>query len=188
MAIGLLFDELNVLRTDLTEAYNTYGSLKKIPVKDDLWDIILDYLMLAYMMGVEDVDEVFGTNYAEKVRPEDIERVVFEKVAGKDFRQRVNEYVENDGTVEDIMRIAETDTTRIYNEGGLETAEKAGAKYKTWNTMGDERVRASHDYIERVRVGIDDRFYTFDGDSALSPGGFTMPENNINCRCWLTFS
>ena len=188
MAIGLLFDELNVLRTDLTEAYNTYGSLKKIPVKDDLWDIILDYLMLAYMMGVEDVDEVFGTNYAEKVQPEDIERVVFEKVAGKDFRQRVNEYVENDGTVEDIMRIAETDTTRIYNEGGLETAEKAGATQKTWNTMMDDRVRDTHFPLQSIKAPIDGYFYTWDNDKVKAPGGFTMPENNINCRCWLTFS
>lgn len=186
MAIGLLFDELNLLRTDLTEAYNTYGSLKKIPTEHGLGDILLDYLIYAYVMGVEDVDDTFGT--MTEIEPEDVERVVYRKIADKDFRQRVDEYVEEDGTVEDIMRIAETDTTRIYNEAGLETAERVGAKYKTWNTMMDDRVRDSHQYIERVKVGVNDRFYTFDGDSALSPGGFTLPENNCGCRCWLTFS
>ena len=186
MAIGLLFDELNLLRTDLTEAYNTYGSLKKIPTEHGLGDILLDYLIYAYVMGVEDVDDTFGT--MTEIEPEDVERVVYRKIADKDFRQRVDEYVEEDGTVEDIMRIAETDTTRIYNEAGLETAGRVGAKYKTWNTMMDDRVRDSHQYIERVKVGVNDRFYTFDGDSALSPGGFTLPENNCGCRCWLTFS
>lgn len=184
MAIELLFDQLNTLKADLTEAYNTYGSLKNIPVK--LGDIILDYLIYAYVIGVEDVDETFGT--ATEIQPEDVERVVYEKVAEKDFRQRVDEYVEQGGTVEDILRVAETDTTRIYNEAGLDTAGRVGAKFKTWNAVGDERTRATHEYIQKVRVGIDDRFYTFDGDSALRPGGFTLPENNINCRCWLTFS
>ena len=185
MAIELLFDQLNTLKADLTEAYNTYGSLKAIPVKN-MGDIILDYLIYAYVMGVEDVDEQFGT--ATEIEPEDVERVVYEKIADKDFRQRVDEYVNSGGTVEDILRIAETDTTRIYNEAGLDTAGKVGAQYKTWNTMMDDRVRDTHSYIERVRVGINDRFYTFDGDSALSPGGFTLPENNCGCRCWLTFS
>ena len=54
----LLFDNLNILRTDLTEAYNTYGSLKNIPVK--LGDIIEDYLVYAYAMGVNDVNEILG--------------------------------------------------------------------------------------------------------------------------------
>ena len=180
----LLFDNLNILRTDLTEAYNTYGSLKNIPVK--LGDIIEDYLVYAYAMGVDDVNETFGTSV--EVNIDQLEISVFKKVADKDFRQRVDEYVENGGTVEDIMRIAETDTTRIYNEGGLDTAEKAGAKYKQWNTMADDRVRETHFYEEGVRVPLNARFYTYDGDSAMAPGGFTLPENNVNCRCWLTFS
>lgn len=180
----LLFDNLNILRADLTEAVNTYGSLKKIPVK--LVDIILDYLVYAYVTGVEDVDATFGTN--TEIKTEDVYKVVFEKVADKDFQQRVEEYVENDGSVEDIMRIAETDTTRIYNEAGLDTAEKVGAQYKTWHTMLDDRVRDTHDYIEGVTVPLNARFYTFDGDSAMVPGGFTMPENSINCRCYLTYS
>ncbi len=180
----LLFDNLNVLKTDLTEAYNTYGSLKNIPVKLD--DIVLDYLIYAYVMGVEDVNETFGTNV--EVQTDRLEMSVYKKIADKDFRQRVEEYVESGGTVEDIMRIAETDTTRIYNEAGLETAQKVGATRKTWHTMLDDRVRETHDYIEGMTIPLDARFYTFDGDSALFPGGFTLPENSINCRCYLTYS
>lgn len=180
----LLFDNLNILRRDLTEAVNTYGSLKKIPVK--LGDIIEDYLVYAYAMGVDDVNESFGTSV--EVNIDKLEISLFKKIADKDFRQRVDEYVEEDGTVEDIMRIAETDTTRIYNEGGFDTAEEVGAQYKTWHTMLDDRVRETHDYIEGVTVPLNARFYTFDGDSAMVPGGFTLPENSINCRCYLTYS
>jgi hypothetical protein len=52
--------------------------------------------------------------------------------------------------------------------------------------MLDDRVRETHDYLEGVRVGIDDLFYTFDGDAAYAPGGFGDPSNNVNCRCYLT--
>lgn len=180
----LLFDNLNVLKTDLTEAYNTYGSLKNIPAKLD--DIVLDYLIYAYVMGVEDVNETFGTNV--EVQTDKLEWSVYKKIADKDFRQRVQEYVDNGGTVEDIMRIAETDTTRIYNEGGIDTAIEAGAQYKTWNTMMDDRVRDTHFPLQSIKAPIDGYFYTWDNDKAKAPGGFTLPENNVNCRCWLTFS
>ena len=182
----LLFDNLNLLRTDLTEAVDTYGSLKNIPLRDGLGDIILDYLVYAYVMGVEDVNEQFETDF--EVQPDRLEEVVNLKIADKDYRQRVEEYVNNGGTVDDIMRIVETDTTRIYNTGGLDTAVKAGAKYKRWNTMQDDRVRDTHDYLLGTRMPIDADFYTYDGDHASGPGGFQLAENNVNCRCWLTFT
>lgn len=180
----LLFDNLNVLKTDLTEAYNTYGSLKKIPVKLD--NVVLEYLIDAYVAGVEDINEYFGM----EIEPtfESLKASLFKKVAGKDFRQRVEEYVVDGGTVEDIMRVVETDTTRIYNEASLDAAKKAGAQYKTWNTMADDRVRDTHWPLESITIPIDAWFYSWDGDKAQAPGGFANPENVINCRCWLTFS
>jgi hypothetical protein len=49
--------------------------------------------------------------------------------------------------------------------------------------MQDDRVRDTHDYLEGMVVPFSSRFYTYDGDSADYPGGFTLPENNIGCRC-----
>ena len=73
-----------------------------------------------------------------------------------------------------------------YSEALLETADKSGKKFlKKWQTMEDDRVRDTHDYLQGVVVDRDERFYTFDGDSARYPGDFGLPENNVNCRCYV---
>ena len=55
---------------------------------------------------------------------------------------------------------------------------------KQWVTAGDERVRDPHAWLDGVIVPIDEKFYV-DGDSAMAPGGFALPELNVNCRCEL---
>lgn len=112
---------------------------------------------------------------------------IFRKFDGKDFTDRVREYAEL-GQASEILRVVETDGNRVYNTGGVEGAKSVGAESKTWRTMLDDRVRESHDYLEGTTVGIDEKFYTYDGDSARYPGDFELPENSINCRCWLEFS
>lgn len=93
--------------------------------------------------------------------------------------------------VYDLSRLAETEAHRVLNEAildsALDYAEKNPEKtvMKTWATMLDDRVRETHDYLEGVTVPADARFYTFDGDSAMAPGGFGKAENNCNCRCVL---
>lgn len=89
--------------------------------------------------------------------------------------------------LDSIIRIAETETHRDSNEAALETAINGGATTKTWLTMADDRVRDTHIYLENVTVGIDEDFYTYDGDHAPAPGLFSLPENNINCRCELMY-
>ena len=89
---------------------------------------------------------------------------------------------------EAILRVIETESHRMYGSGSRNRAVSAGAKYKEWNTMADDKVRDSHSYIWGEKIGIDDYFFTYDGDSALMPGGFELPENNVNCRCWLSYS
>ena len=54
--------------------------------------------------------------------------------------------------------------------------------------MMDERVRDTHYPLEGVTIDMDDDFYTFDGDFASEPGAFMLPENNINCRCYLQYT
>ena len=120
---------------------------------------------------------------------------IYKKVAGKDFMQRIDEYVES-GTVEDFMRVAETDSHRVYNDASVTTANEAvksgkvdGSNlFKTWNTMLDDRVRDTHQYLEGVTIPFDAEFYTYDGDHAFEPGGFEKAENVVGCRCYLTYS
>ena len=53
--------------------------------------------------------------------------------------------------------------------------------------MLDDRVRDTHDYLEGVEVGLDDEFYTYLGNKAMFPGQFGVAEEDVNCRCWVTF-
>ena len=85
--------------------------------------------------------------------------------------------------------VAETETHRAINDGELDAGHEYERThpnvtlYKRWRTMMDDRVRDPHDFLEGAIVPLNARFYTFDGDSALIPGGFMLPENNVNCRC-----
>ena len=59
---------------------------------------------------------------------------------------------------------------------------------KTWGTMLDDRVRDTHEYLEGVTIPIEAEFYSFRGGSTLYPGQWGIPEEDCNCRCYLTFS
>lgn len=85
------------------------------------------------------------------------------------------------------MRVAETDSTRIYNTGVVDGGKASGVKgvKKQWVTMDDDRVRSTHEYLQGMVVPLEDDFYTYDGDHAPAPGLFSDPSNVVNCRCTL---
>lgn len=185
-----IFDELEILRERLNADF-ALGTEERKQLRDDRIDEILDMLIMAYVFGTEDADEELTVT--ETVVTEEMYEAVWKVIADKNWEQRVREYFDDpNGTVDDIMRVVETDTNRIYNDAvlnvGNKVAESGTPVSKTWNTMLDDRVRDTHEYIESVTVPIDRRFYTFDGDSAMAPGGFTDPQNNINCRCSITLN
>lgn len=184
MASILPIDELNAFESQVAERVGK----EKVVYKDDLEDILdlmLDLFLLAYAQG----NEITAANLSSEWQPtlEDVMKVVDEKVAGKTWRERTEEYFANGGTGADIVRIADTEMHRIANTAALETAKRSGATSKTWVTMLDDRVREQHEWLEGVTVGIDEDFYTDDGDHASAPGLFTMAQNNVNCRCELLF-
>jgi hypothetical protein len=187
MASILPFDELNRFDTEIRERFGK-EKLQKRDKQDeeDIIDELLDLFLLAYAMGNSVTNENLSSSYAPSV--DDVMKVVDAKVAGKTWRERVEDYFANGGTGEDLARIADTETHRIANTAALDTAKYAGAKSKTWVTMMDDRVRDTHDYLEGETVGIDEDFYTYDGDHASAPGLFELAENNVNCRCELLFS
>ena len=172
---------------------------KKVQAVNVVWDL-LEYL---YMLGFTSAKEEVG-QIAEDAKPflpddyddakekltDEQQKVadmsIFRKFDNKDFTDRVREYAEL-GNANEILRVVETDGNRVYNTGGVEGAKSVGATSKTWRTMMDDRVRDTHDYLEGVTVGIDEKFFTYDGDSARYPGDFEAPQNSIGCRCWLEF-
>ena len=180
----LPFDELNALVVRFQQRFPD-----KVLTKEDEEDIIdemLDLFLLAYAMGNTVTND--NLNFGWNPTANDVNAVVNKKVAGKTWRERAEEYFSNGGTVDDLIRIAETETHRDANEAALATAKKAGAKFKTWSTVLDDKVRSTHEYLEGMTVGINEEFYTYDGDHAFAPGMFDLAENNVNCRCELLFS
>lgn len=184
MASILPMDELNRLDSEIRERFGK-NTLQKRD-EEDIIDELLDLFLLAYAMGNSVTNENLSSNYQPSV--DEVMSVVDAKVAGETWRERVEDYFANGGTGEDLARIADTEMHRIANTAALDTAKKAGATSKTWVTMLDDRVRETHDYLEGMTVGIDEDFYTYDGDHASAPGLFTLAQNNVRCRCELLFS
>ena len=186
MASILPFDELNRFNKDIRSRFGDARLEDRREEEEDIIDELLDLFLLAYAMGNSVTNDNLSSDYAPSV--DEVMKVVDAKVAGKTWRERAEDYFSNGGTGADIARIADTEMHRIANTAALDTAKYAGAKYKTWATMLDDKVRDTHDYLEGETVDIDEDFYTYDGDHASAPGLFELAENNVNCRCELLFS
>lgn len=180
----LPFDEINRLKESWRLEFGD-GPLPK-DREDDIIDELLDLFLLAYATGNRVTNQNLSYDYEPNLN--EVMETVNAEVAGESWRERVRHWFDIGGSAEDIIRIAETETHRIANDSAIRAAKRAGATEKTWVTMMDDRVRETHDYLEGVTVGIDDEFITFDGDRAQAPGLFSLPENNISCRCELIFS
>ena len=180
----LPFDEINLLEYTLP-AYFQDGKIKS-DLLDDLLDALEDLFLLSYALGTQDANRQMKSEIRPSV--EEVMDTIDAKVAGKTWRERVKEYAENGGTPADIARIIETEAHRDSNEAAFRTAEKAGATTKTWHTMMDDVVRETHVYLEGVTAPIDGEFYSFRGGSTKYPGQWGIAEEDVNCRCWLTFS
>ena len=180
----LPIDEINALEDKLKPHFNDEGKIKSKQDAEDIIDELLDLLLLSYANGANATNSELGT--AEMPPVDAVDAAVYAPIAGETWRDRVMGYYETGGSLYDIRRIAETDATRIYNQGAVDAVVANNATTTTakrWRTMQDDRVRDTHDYLEGMVIPFNERFYTYDGDSAEYPGGFALPENNINCRC-----
>ena len=181
----LPIDEINALEDKLKPHFEDdgKGKIKSRQDAEDIIDELLDLFLLSYANGATATNTELGTAVMPPV--DAVDAAVYRPVAGETWRDRVMGYYESGGTLYDIRRIAETDATRIYNQGAVDAVVANGATgvSKRWRTMNDDRVRDTHDYLEGMVVPFDERFYTYDNDSAMFPGDFEFPENNIGCRC-----
>lgn len=185
----LIFDELNRLQTELLKksgnGFFSADEEEAEEIAEDIIDELLDLYLLCYAEGTKVSNVMLG----EDIEPDTdlMTETIDQKFDGKDFTDRVREYV-SAGTVEDIMKVARSDSQRLFGTASYDAAVRGGAGTKTWRTENDNLVRDTHDYINGVTMGMEERFYTFDGDSARYPGDFTSAANNANCRCWLDYS
>lgn len=180
------FDELNILTS--TSYYSASGkdmASKVTQIADD----VLSLLIRAYQQGIKATADML--TYDLTVDIDYMEEAIYEVIDGKTFEDRIADHVKA-GDLSGLQTLVESEYHRVFN-----TAEEDGANEfqltkglavsKKWVTVRDELVRDTHKYLEGMRVALDEEFYTFDGDHASRPGEFTKAENNVNCRCVLTF-
>ena len=144
-------------------------------------------LILAYREGFRDAN---GQLAGQETPPDPcMEAAFYAGCARKNFEDRAREHLAS-GDAGRLQSLAESEWHRVYHAGMLDAARAFQRRtgrgvLKTWLTMLDDRVRDTHDYLEGISVPLEAEFYTFDGDPTPAPGGFTLPGNNVNCRCSL---
>lgn len=182
------FDEIRSLAS---ASYAYYvSSPSPLAAKRKVEDDFLEFLIEAYLFGNVQTEEQLGSEHQEPSLG-DIEAVVYEKIEGETFKDRVDKHLDarDEGM---LCNLAESEYHRVFNHA-MENAAKrimewTGLGYKTWHTMEDDRVRDTHTYLDGVKISVKRSFSTYDGDYAMRPGAFRKAENNVNCRCWLTYS
>jgi hypothetical protein len=186
------YDELNTFRQMVAEYKTEPMALSdRERLRDDIEDYIEFLLVEAYTYGNVQAMQDLGlldNDPADLINPDVMEQTINERIADKTYKDRIREYLDDESsTVEDFQRVAETDATRVYNAGVVDGGKASGVQgvMKQWQTMLDDRVRDSHEYLQSRTVPLNEDFYTYDGDHARAPGLFSLPENNINCRCTL---
>jgi len=175
------WDELEIIRKD---AEILFGGVKKPEKKkvEEFCDYLEFVLCLVYAYGWHDAEEIVGVvPFKDGIDTETVNA----DIAGETFRERITE----DKSYEEVLRIIDTESHRDYNTAVYTAAKTSGVPVKKmWNTMLDDKVRETHQYLEGIEVGLDDLFYSESGASALFPGGFGDPEEDCNCRCFVTLT
>lgn len=170
-------DELNVIKGRLNAKEHSTP-------QTDIIDEMLGFLLLAYADGKQGVENDFRKETTQNV--DAVRESVYRVIDGKTWEERLNEHLQN-GDVAAVERLAITESHRIYNEAAYDTAKKLGATKKVWNGVMDDKTRDSHFYLDGTVKGIDEPFQTIYGNEGQYPGQFGVPEEDVNCRCSLTF-
>lgn len=187
MASLLPFDEINAL---IREDYTSVGNLDVNEQTQRITEEMLDILIFAYTVGISEVRKALGVDVEDEI--DEMYEIIWANIGGETFEDRVRAHVEA-GDAGRLAVLAESEAHRVCETAGYRGAKRASAQYgilvgKRWETQLDDRVRATHAYLEGDVVPLDQEFYTFDGDHAQFPGGFQLAENNVNCRCACTYT
>lgn len=174
------FDRLNVIAGEETAALALTEGAEAAAEK---------YRELTHEAYEASVEEAAASLRAELEADEDeYEELYLLEFDGKTGEEKLVEYAKSDDPAA-ITRLVESELHRIFNGGLFASAVRSGRDFtKTWVTRDDDRVRETHEYLHGVSVRANEPFATFDGDTAMYPGGFSKAENNVNCRCVISIS
>jgi len=151
----------------------------------EIEDTVEELLVMSYALGWGLLDRELGT--ATQIDQKAVLEALESKIEGKQYKEYLAPHIEEQD-IEGVYRVLDTEVHRMYNTGQYDNATKNGCTYKTWRTMEDLKVRDTHVFLDKVKVKLDEKFYTTDGDSAMYPSGFGLASNNVNCRCILSYS
>lgn len=174
-------DELNVLTTTSYHMANGDLATRLNQITED----ILSFLINGYTLGIQAAASMLTTEL--DVNVDQMEQAIYQVIEGKTFVDRIADHVlVND--LPGLITLVESEYHRVYNaavtDGATDYVDNGGfGVTKNWYTVKDGKVRETHKYLEGVSVALEEEFFTFDGDHAAYPGGFTKAENNVGCRC-----
>lgn len=171
------FDELNAIEIMLTAGGLDKEYARKV-FRDTLEDAYLEgYAASEYMIQQE-----------EEIDEELLLLALDKEYDGISIYDKFDTYYD-EGDVDSLKVLMDSEFHRCYGQGGMDMALHSGKQVlKTWETMQDDRVRETHDFLDGVTIPLGEKFVTLDMDEAMFPGDFKLPENVVNCRCWLSYS
>lgn len=174
-------------RTRAVEETPIISSKKIQTIKVEVEDWLEDYLLYAYIEGTDALGQMLSVD--AKVNEDEMARAVNnDKALGMgSWRESLINHLDG-GNIGLAKNLAESEFHRVFNTAILDSAQEFGGKTKTWETMLDERVRDQHQYLEGLTIPLEEKFFTYDGDSGMFPGDFQTAENNCNCRCVVKIS
>jgi len=92
-----------------------------------------------------------------------------------------------DGDASKAIRVAQTETHRVLNQGRLEAGIKADAMgivmLKVWDATLDSKTRNSHQSLDGKKIGVNENFKSDIGGYGLAPGSLSNASDDVNCRC-----
>lgn len=178
--INALEERLKVHFEDGADGQLGTGKIKSEQDCDDIIDELLELFLLSYSMGADSVGgEIpsYDTMYD----------TLYKRIDGRTWEDRVWDYYHNGGTLYDIARIASTEAHRDANAAAYDTARAVGKTKKVWHCMMLDTSRDDHIWLNGVSAPIDGYFYAPSGEQTLYPGEWGVPEQDVNCLCWLTY-
>ena len=180
------WDELNLLRSSAVDLIRDYRKSHDTKAVERWCDYMEFVLCLVYAYGWQDAEEIVGiVPFKDGID----DKCVNLEIEGETYRDRIFKQLEED-SLQGIIRIIDTESHRDYNTAVYDAGKTSGIPglKKMWWTQMDNRVREQHQYLNGIKVGIDDYFYAASGERTLFPGGFGVPDLDCNCRCFVTLS
>lgn len=215
MALGVTsFDQLNQLvgmKRSMPLAYyfqpmNLSARQKRERLRlaealEDEFVYCMAYMFYAYPNIGEPMVDEFRNRYMRQLIELGIAVGVVERI--ESYERQVNKFAID--AVESTIRhkddlyyyskdrarlMAEDQSNFIYDSKDFADAIEAGMQFKTWETVGDNRVRHSHAEVEGLTLPIDEPF-VLEGGLMMAPHDDSMgvsEDELIMCRCSLSFS